>query len=501
MWSYLRNAGNLLLQPLFPMSKRNRTPRDGQIASKMFLSHSVGALIIFFAVFSEDKAILYRMFITKWSMLTVCISVGFLAAISLLVYSCRQRSRVILCAKDDDPSINLQLVFLWVFALSMMISLSVNIIIYMRCALYESEDFAHSVFLVLVFISYILFTVLQTVLLTYNKRSVLKNTIHLHLSVVFILIANFSLWYSSTVHTILAKGNKTAGFQNKSCFHSSEIQKKLGSKITVILFPPELEFYVLASTLLISLWQNSTRILNSETSAMEGVLSSDYDGEHSQQISMRVNGKQILALTVGILINIPIVISVVLLDFVFEWQSINVKISMDIFETFSSLCSCVLICMCCYRMKSISTFSRRPFLIREYILILSSTGIVAFFMIEIVANLTRYSLSKTTTLSRVFGILETYLQTYLLLNSSRRMSRECREGSPIISFSAIILVISNFTYWLLDSYNRHILTKARYANQTKWDSMEIFLFPVVTFYRFFAGMSAYSMYKIFKPHG
>ena len=201
MWSYLRNAGNLLLQPLFPMSKRNRIPRYGQIASKMFLSHAVGAFIIFFAVFSEDKAILYRMFITKWSMLTVCISVGFLAAISLLINSCRQRSRVILCAKDDDPSINLQLVFLWVFALSMMISLSVNIIIYMRCALYESEDFVHSVFLVLVFISYILFTVLQTVLLTYNKRSVLKNTIHLHLSVVFILIANFSLWYSlSLIH-------------------------------------------------------------------------------------------------------------------------------------------------------------------------------------------------------------------------------------------------------------------------------------------------------------
>ena len=69
---------------------------------------------------------------------------------------------------------------------------------------------------------------------------------------------------------------------------------------------------------------------------MEGVLSSDYYGEYSWQISMRVNGKQILALTVGILINIPIVISVVLFYFVFEWQSISVMISMCISETFSS---------------------------------------------------------------------------------------------------------------------------------------------------------------------
>ena len=72
-----------------------------------------------------------------------------------------------------------------------------------------------------------------------------------------------------------------------------------------------------------------------------------------------------------------------------------------------------------------------------------------------------------------------------LLNSSRRMVSESREGFPIISFSEIILVISNLTYRLLNSYNRHILTKARYVRHTKWNSMELFLFPVITFYRFF----------------
>ena len=223
MGNILKNVFTLLLQPLFPVSKRNRTPRDGQIASKMFLSHALAAFIIFFAVFSGEKAILDRVFITKWSMLTLCILVGLLATISLLVTSCRRRSRIPMSEKEDDPSISFQLVFLWVFALSMMIYLSVNIIIYIRYALYESEDFVHSVFLAFVNILYILFTVSQVVFLSYNKRSILSATIHLHFSIVCLLAANVSLWYSSTVDTLSSKGNKTAGFQNRSCFHSSEI--------------------------------------------------------------------------------------------------------------------------------------------------------------------------------------------------------------------------------------------------------------------------------------
>ena len=500
MGNILKNMFTLLLQPLFPVSKRNRTPRDGQIASKMFLSHALAAFIIFFAVFSGEKAILDRVFITKWSMLTLCIIVGLFATITLLVTSCRRRSRIPMSEKEDDPSINFQLVFLWVFALSMMIYLSVNIIIYMRCALYESEDFVHSVFLVFVNILYILFTVSQTVFLTYNKRSVLNATIHLHFSIVCILAANFSLWYSSTVHTLLAKGNKTVGFQNRSCFHSSEIQKKLGRKITPILFPPQLEFYVLASTLLISLWQNSKRTYCSETSIMESVSSSNRNEEFSRQISMRMNGKKILALTVGVLINIPIVISSVLLEFVYEWHSTSTVISMDLSQTFSGLCSCVLVYICCHRMKTISMHTPRPLLFREYILILSSAGIMSYFMIGILASLTGHTLSKTTILSRVFGLIETFLQTYLLINSSRKTPRDNCRVSPFISYSAIILVISNLTYWSLNSYNEHIITNSRFIGYSQWDVVEIILIPLVTFYRFFAGMSAYSMYKIYKPN-
>lgn len=182
-----------------------------------------------------------------------------MAVLSLLISSYRQRLHVQLTGTDEDPSINLQLVILWWFGFALIIFLSINIVTYLQCAIDRPDDFPHSIFLLLVHFLYILFTVCQVVLLTYNKRSILKATIHLHFSIAYILAVNFVLWYSSTMHTLFATGNKTTGFSNISCFHSSDIQNKLGKQVSPILLPPQIEFYILASTLLLSLWQNTKR--------------------------------------------------------------------------------------------------------------------------------------------------------------------------------------------------------------------------------------------------
>ena len=157
--------------------------------------------------------------------------------------------------------------------------------------------------------------------------------------------------------------------------------------------------------------------------------------------------------------------------------------------------------MRCHRLKTTSMHTPRPLLFKEYILILSSAGIMSYFMIEILAILTGQTLTKTTILSRAFGMLETSLHTYLLINSSRRTPRDSHRVSPFIPYSSIILVTFYLTYWLLDSYNKHIITNSRCIGYSQWDVVEIILNPLVTFFRFFAGMSAYSMYKIYEPNG
>lgn len=135
---------------------------------------------------------------------------------------------------------------------------------------------------------------------------------------------------------------------------------------------------------------------------------------------------------------------------------------LDVSDTLSAICSCVLVYACLRNIRTVSMTSTKSLLIRDYILILSSTGMMAYFMIGVVASVSGYTLSKSTVVSRIFGMLETFLQTYLLTRSSRHTADGNRRESTCISFCALILVISNLTYWLLDSYNKHIITKSRW---------------------------------------
>ncbi|XP_052711134.1 uncharacterized protein LOC128185589 [Crassostrea angulata] len=500
MSNILKNACRIILLPLFPVSRRNTTPRDGEVASKLFLSHLLAGSVVFFGVLSAQKAVIDEVFVGKWTAITVSICVGFITVLSLLISSYRQRLQVQLTGTDEDPSINLQLVFLWGFGFALIIFLSINIVTYLQCAIDRPDDFPHSIFLLLVHFLYILFTVCQVVLLTYNKRSILKATIQFHFSIVCILAVNFALWYSSTMHTLFATGNKTTGFFNRSCFHSSDIQNKLGNQVSPILLPPQIEFYILASTLLISLWQNAKRYgvtQRTEACQLSNVGSREKLGTH---LPTGENGKNILAVTLAIFINVPVLITTVLLDFVYDWENKYVVICLDVSETLSAICSCVLVYACLRNISTVSVNSTKSLLVRDYILILSSTGMMAYFMIGVVASMSGYTLSKSTVVSRVFGMLETFLQTYLLTRSSRHTADGNRRESTCISFCALILVISNLTYWLLDSYNKHMITKSRYIGFKDWNVVEVLFIPLVTFFRFFSGMGAYSMYMKFKTN-
>lgn len=144
----------LLLLPLFPVSRRNATPRNGEVSSKLFLSHVLAGIVVIFGVLSGEKANRDEVFISKWAAIALCICVGLLAVLFLLVLSCRQRPDVI--PVDEDPSINLQLVFLWGFGLAMMIYLCINIAIYLQCAIDRPDDYLHSIFRLLVNLLFIL---------------------------------------------------------------------------------------------------------------------------------------------------------------------------------------------------------------------------------------------------------------------------------------------------------------------------------------------------------
>lgn len=138
-------------------------------------------------------------------------------------------------------------------------------------------------------------------------------------------------------------------------------------------------------------------------------------------------------------------------------------------------------------------------LLRDYILILSSTGEIAFLMVGLLESITGSTVSAATLVNRICGMLEIFLQTHLLISTNRQIGQEFRSGSSFISSCAMILVVSNLTYWLLDSYNKYYITSYRYIHYKDLNVVNL-LIPLVTFYRFFSAMAAYSMYKRYKPN-
>lgn len=499
MFKILQIVFRFVIQPFFPTSRRNATARDGKIISIIFLSQVLAGIVVVFGVVTRENTILEGLIISKNAWMSSILIVGFLAVSSLLISSCRHRREFGLAETEKDPSMNLQLVFLWGFGLATMLLVGVNIAIHLKCLSDNSNNTDQSLFLLVINVLYALFIVFQFVLLTINKQSLLKATVQFHFSIVCILAVNFALWYSSTIHTFFAIETNITRFPNTTCFQSSEIKMKLGNKLYPILFPPQMEFYILASTLILSLWWNSKRFVGSETTDRSSLVDVARYTELNDHASIEVNRKHILSVILGVVLNVPIAISTVFLNFVYKWQNRYVRICFEISETLSSVCSCILAYACCYKIRSVSLTIPKPMLLRDYILILSSSGVMAFLTAEIIEHLTEFTQTKMTIISCILGMFETFLQTHLLISSNVKTIPEFRAGSLFISSCAIILLISNLTYWFLESYNKHLYVKARYFGHKDLDLVEFLFLPFVTFYRFFSGMGAYSMYKRFKP--
>lgn len=408
MFKILQIVFQFVIQPFFPISRRNATARDGKIVSIIFLSHVLAGIVVFFGVVTRENTILQGLVISKNAWMSSILIVGFLAVSSLLISSCLQRREFGLAESEKDPSINLQLVFLWVFGLATMLLVGVNITTFLQCLNDNSNTTDQSLFLLVINVLYALFIVFQFVFLTINKQTILKATVYFHFSIVSILAVNFALWYSSTIYTFVAIETNITMFLNISCFQSSEIKMKLGNKLYPILFPPQMEFYILASTLTLSLWWNSKRYVGSDTTNRSRLVEVPRYTELNDHASTDVNIKHILSVILGVVLNVPIAISTILMNFVYKWQNRYVRIFFDISETLSSVCSCILACACCYKIRSVSLTIPKPMLIRDYILILSSSGVMAFLTAKIIEIPIEFTLTKMTTVSCICGMFETF---------------------------------------------------------------------------------------------
>jgi uncharacterized membrane protein (DUF485 family) len=219
----------------------------------------------------------------------------------------------------------------------------------------------------------------------------------------------------------------------------------------------------------------------------------------SSEKRYHIHGPHVFAIVIGIVINIPTFFSRFILTFAYEEKYRPI---LYIVKSLSTLCSITIVYICSYHLKrNFRTFLRQSRLTtNEYILILSSCGLVAYFTLGVLTAFTYPDIMTIYVCSRVLSLLDVYLQTYFFIKVKRYHPN--RNRSVLISSCGIILMLTNLLYWLQNSIKKNVSIESQvmvFVGRENGLVMESILVPIVTFYRFFSGMNAYSLYYKFKP--
>ncbi|XP_062609913.1 uncharacterized protein LOC134271719 [Saccostrea cucullata] len=407
-----------------------------------------------------------------------------------------------------DPSLNLRIVFLWIFGLAVIVHISINTAIYVECIPFISTKSVEATFSLLSSIILILFLLIQLSFISYYRGIRFIQTTIVNFSCIFILVANFVIWFNTFISDInvFHHGNDTVPrYSNASyCFRTSKIQKGLAKHVTSFLIPKRMEFCILASSFIFWFLRWSSDETNEKLNYYTnkhfrgGSTSVTEEGRH-------IIGQHIFAGAFGIFMNVPFFLTTVLLIFALNWESEDAILALQIGEVLSSLCIILPIYVSSYHLKKYFCDSRRPekLTANEYLLILSSSGTMAYYMFGTVTAFTlpgNFTHLKTFLCTRIILMLETFLQTHFLIQIRR--FRPKGQSSLFISSGGVNLMMTNMNHWILNSTNKpscHRNLETKLVDCQSWLYIINILIPLMLFYRFFSGISGYAIYYKFKP--
>ena len=137
----------------------------------------------------------------------------------------------------------------------------------------------------------------------------------------------------------------------------------------------------------------------------------------------QVAGPHVFVTIFSIILNTPIFVTKMLLVFAYNWTKQDVFFTMHLGQCVSSICIIIAIYVCsfhlirrydnCWRQERLTT--------NEYILIhvICSSGMMGHFVIGFLTTFSSPVPVHMFFVSRILSLLETFLQTYLLLKIKR----------------------------------------------------------------------------------
>ena len=491
----------ILALPIFPASVDSDFNGCGHKVTFLVFMHMVASLFVVIGVYAAEQAQSEDSDIKNWVIVIVLIIVGFISLVVLMVRGCQSKLRTQEMIRLSDPSLNLRVLFLWIFGLVVIVHVLINLAIYIECMTSYSVRNVQGMLSIFSSITLMLFLLIQTSFITYYRNSTFVQDFIVSTATIIILVANFAVWFNSLVSSInvfdMYANITIPGYNNESyCFRTSSIQRGLGMKLTPYLLPPRLEFCILASSFIVSFWRWP---IERQDVNIENSLNSAYDYHVTRYITI---GPHVFATMLGLLINTPIFITELLIAFVFNWKHKDAVFVLDLGQCISSICSVIAIYVSSYHLvRQFGNYWRPARLTtNEYILIIGSSGMMAYYMFGFLAALTE-PVHYMFLFCCIISLFETFLQTYFLIKL-RRYSAE-GQSSVVISSLGILIMIKNLMFWFLSSYNpyAHVsIWENVLIDHENWRYINKILGPVITFYRFFSGVISYTVYHKFRPN-
>jgi hypothetical protein len=246
-----RKICRILVLPIFPKARQSNFNNSVQKVTFLLFVHVTSGLVVIIGIYAAGQSSSENANIRNWVIVMVTVTIGLLSLVILLIADCRNALPTLrkLETKISDPSLNLRIGFLWLFGLVVMVHVSLNFAIYVDCIKSYSLRSVHVIISMMSNTILLLYIIIQMGFISYYQNRSFSRDHLVNFACIFILTANFAIWYNGVVSNIYVFGmignNTVPRYSNESyCFRTSEIQQNLVTKVTPYLFPFRMEFCI-----------------------------------------------------------------------------------------------------------------------------------------------------------------------------------------------------------------------------------------------------------------
>ncbi|XP_062592229.1 uncharacterized protein LOC134253668 [Saccostrea cucullata] len=421
----------------------------------------------------------------------------------------------------EDASKKFKGKFLWLFSLGIIMKNALELAINIDCFDKENDKRYVIAFMVVHIVS-ILYFCIQTGFISYFKDYNFKSSVRINYGILIVLLTNLTLWFTSVVgenEDFNFIRNKTMGIDEElECFHNSSIHD-LREKTLPFLNPCGIEYALLATSFMLSLWPSVKKEIH-DSQELEDSVNMDNIEESCDEYTplfrrrrRRIPPTEVrlqepkrrnpisffLAILFGLVLNLPVIIASVLVLFRVDMYEpgMHANVRWSIMAAYK-LSMLIMVFILFYHITKYgqSNNVKRKLSSTEYILVFANAGTIAVCTFDFIVSLNKQNYILMT--ENIIDIILTFLQTTLIMHSTRVTIRKTLDSFLAAEYVCLLLSICNIVLWVGDSFSNvenSVYTLADSKNFKTNKVMKYVIFPILVFYRFHASIDLFGLFS------